>query len=449
MLGPNPVHRAYRIGMALSDGVFVILAGLLAAWIRFPSGYLAQMLRELAGRPWLIVWGVGSLWLLATMFDLYRPTAWRSLDQLLVRLAALALAFPSAIAIGVYLVPTWRFGRGLLGLTVVLIVFLVGMLRLALLGPARHQPATRAVVIGSGPIVKDLDRALAASPIPPFRIIDRLPRLPGKECRPVDMARLREADLMIVAQTGDDDTFEELAALNFSGTTVVDAAGAYASLTGRIPIKQVDARWFIATGDFSSLATTSFHKVQRTLDIAGGLALLLLSIPVLMIGAGAIVLTNGRPVFYRQVRLGRFRRPFVLHKLRTMRRNAEPNGAQLATKNDDRVFAVGRFLRRWRLDEIPQLWNVVKGEMSLVGPRPERPEVAEELERIIPYYAFRYSVRPGVTGWAQVNQTYCTWPDDHAVKLEYDLYFLRHYGPRLYALVLLRTLGALIFQPGR
>jgi lipopolysaccharide/colanic/teichoic acid biosynthesis glycosyltransferase len=132
-----------------------------------------------------------------------------------------------------------------------------------------------------------------------------------------------------------------------------------------------------------------------------------------------------------------------------MLRSAEAHGPQFSKESDKRVFAVGRILRRWRIDELPQLVNVLRGEMSLVGPRPERPEVAAQLEKKIPFYAFRYSVRPGLTGWAQVQFPYCAEPEEHLVKLEFDLYSLRHHGPAMYLIVLLRTLGALVFPPGR
>ena len=238
-----------------------------------------------------------------------------------------------------------------------------------------------------------------------------------------------------------------LAALNFKGTAVVDSAGAYAALTGRIPVHQVDSRWFIATGDFSSLATTAFHHVQRFLDFLVASLLLVVSAPLLLAAAVGILVSNGTPVLYRQQRLGRFGRPFTLYKLRTMRRSAEANGPRFSGADDDRVLPLGRLLRRWRIDELPQLFNVLRGEMSLVGPRPERPELAARLEHEIPFYAFRYSVRPGLTGWAQVQFPYCSEPEEHRVKLEFDLYSLRHHGPAMYFIVLLRTLGALVFPP--
>ena len=187
--------------------------------------------------------------------------------------------------------------------------------------------------------------------------------------------------------------------------------------------------------------------MQRFLDVIAATVLLVLTSPLLLLSAVGILLTDGWPILYHQTRLGRFGQSFTVFKLRTMRCAAEADGPQFSNDDDERVFAVGRVLRRWRIDELPQLVNVLRGDMSLVGPRPERPELAAWLEREIPFYAFRYSVRPGLTGWAQVQFPYCAEPDEHLVKLEFDLYSLRHYGPALYVIVLLRTLGALIFPP--
>jgi len=170
-----------------------------------------------------------------------------------------------------------------------------------------------------------------------------------------------------------------------------------------------------------------------------------LASPVLALAALGVLLMDGVPVLYRQQRLGQFGRPFTIVKLRTMRRDAEEKGPVFAAEDDPRVTRLGRLLRRLRLDELPQLWNVLRGDMSLVGPRPERPEFAAELARAIPYYAFRLAVPPGLTGWAQVNLRYARTEAEHRTRLEYDLYFIRERSLVLYLLTLLRTVSVALF----
>jgi lipopolysaccharide/colanic/teichoic acid biosynthesis glycosyltransferase len=439
--------RPTQLMLGSLDSVILLAGGLVAAWIRFGSGQFSEELALILDHPWFVAYAIFAQLGLAITFDLYRPESWRTRDYLLARMVALGISFAVALVLGTYLVLPWRFGRGLLALTLLFALPIQALLRFMWYEVNSRPTARRAVVIGTGPIVGALEEVLADRPSPPFQIVRHLPAPNGSEQAKLTRADLADTDFVIVAQITDDATADRLAALNFGGTTVIDSAGAFAALTGRIPIRQVDSRWFIATGDFSSLAKTGFHKVQRFLDVVVATVLLILSSPILLLAAIGVLINDGWPVFYTQQRLGRFGKLFTLHKLRTMRRTAEQHGPQFSNDNDNRVFAIGRVLRRWRIDELPQLVNVLKGEMSLVGPRPERPELAERLEREIPFYAFRYSVRPGLTGWAQVQFPYCSEPEEHVVKLEYDLYSLRHHGPALYVIVLLRTLGALVFPP--
>ena len=447
MQGISNNRRPVQLLLATTDTAFLVVGGLVAAWIRFGSALFSQELGLILDHPGFIAYAIFAQLGLAIAFDLYRPESWRTRDYLLARMAAFGISLAIALALGTYFVLPWRFGRGLLALTVLVTLPLETMIRLLWYEVSSRSPLRRAVVIGTGPIVSELEAVLADRPAPPFRIVRHLPVPNGTGKAELIADALADADLVIVAQITDDSTADRLAALNFGGTTVVDSAGAFAALTGRIPVRQVDSRWFIATGDFSSLAKSGFHRVQRILDLLVATALLILTTPLLLFASLGIIFTDGRPILYTQQRLGRFAKPFTLFKLRTMRRIAEENGPQFSGDNDKRVFPVGRFLRRWRIDELPQLVNVLRGDMSLVGPRPERPELAQRLEIEIPFYAFRYSVRPGLTGWAQVQFPYCAEPEEHLVKLEFDLYSLRHHGPALYTIVLLRTLGALIFPP--
>jgi lipopolysaccharide/colanic/teichoic acid biosynthesis glycosyltransferase len=444
-----PRRTITGFALAIMDAAILLAAGLLAALIRFGPKLVAAEIDKILDHPGFITYALVVQLVLATTFDLYRPESWRTKDYLLLRLAALAVSMGIALAVGVYLVPPWRFGRGLLVLTLISSLPLEAAIRFLWLAVAARPQPQRAVVIGEGPIIADLEEELAQRPSPPFTIVAQVPAASATDSLQLTRESLGDADLVVVASLAHEATVDRVAALNFRGTPVLDAAGAYAALTGRIPVRQVDSRWFIATGDFSSLAKSPFHHVQRFLDVVAATALLILAVPVLPLAAAAILISNGAPVFFRQTRLGRFRRPFTLVKLRTMRIGSDEDGPAFAESNDSRIFFVGRLLRRWRIDELPQLVNVLRGEMSLVGPRPERPDVASELEEQIPFYAFRYSVRPGLTGWAQVNLPYVAERSDHVAKLEYDLYLLRHHGPAMYGMVLLRTLGALVFRPGR
>lgn len=435
--------------LTLLDAFSLLAGGLTAAWIRFLPEFLGQELAVLVSHPGFIAYAIGLQIALATTFDLYRPQVWRGRDELLVRMAALAVTLPVGLTMGVYLVPGWQFGRGLLVLTLTTALTLQVIGRLGWLAWGSNPPQKLAVLVGDGPIVTSLLAELRQRPWAPFRISQHVSacELDQEPERVQDL--LSPADLLIVATLLNTDTTERVTGLNFRGTAVIDAAGAYAELTGRIPVEQVDSRWFIATGDFSNLATSPFHRIQRAMDVVAALGLLVVSSPAILFSFLLVWIVGGTPVVYRQTRLGRFRTPFTLFKLRTMVNAAEEDGPEFADHKDRRVLPLANFLRRWRIDELPQLINVLKGEMSLVGPRPERPEMTEDLEKRIPFFGYRFSVRPGLTGWAQVNHPYCSDLDDHRIKVEYDLFSLRHHGPMLYLLVLIRTMGALVFSPGR
>lgn len=169
-----------------------------------------------------------------------------------------------------------------------------------------------------------------------------------------------------------------------------------------------------------------------------------LTVPICLIIALAIWIDSGRPIFFWQWRVGQYGRPFRLVKFRSMRPDAESHGAQFASDNDERVTSVGRIIRRLRLDELPQLWNVLRGEMSLVGPRPEQVPFVHEFSKEIPFYSWRHRVKPGVTGWAQVQQGYTSGLEDTMIKLEYDLYYVKHVSFWLDLFIALKTVWIMV-----
>ena len=211
----------------------------------------------------------------------------------------------------------------------------------------------------------------------------------------------------------------------FCGIEVVDAPSFYEDLTGKLLIENINPSWFIFSDGFKLNSTIKFYK--RTVDIIGALIGLAFTLPLLPLIALLIKLDSRGPVFFRQVRVGEMDKNFDVYKLRTMRLDAEQaTGAVWAQKNDPRITRLGRFLRKTRIDELPQFYNVLKGEMSFVGPRPERPQFVEKLKAGIPFYSERHFVKPGITGWAQIRYPYGASEKDALEKFRYDLYYIKN-----------------------
>ncbi|MHC9543692.1 MAG: exopolysaccharide biosynthesis polyprenyl glycosylphosphotransferase [Vulcanimicrobiota bacterium] len=216
----------------------------------------------------------------------------------------------------------------------------------------------------------------------------------------------------------------------------------------KIPSSCLQDSWFAFSSGFTLLHNPVSLRFKRLFDIIFSGILCLLSLPVLLIAAIAIKLDSRGPVFYSQYRTGLNRKRFNIFKLRTMYEDTDDNDIKLATQGDSRVTRVGRILRATRINELPQLWNVFCGEMSLIGPRPEMPELEDTLREEIPYYDMRYLVKPGISGWAQVMHRYCNGLDDVRIKISYDLYYVKNYSFFLDLAILLKTIRTVIFGKG-
>ena len=218
--------------------------------------------------------------------------------------------------------------------------------------------------------------------------------------------------------------------------------------TGRVDLDSVNPSWLIFSDGFSSGRFLSVIA-KRCFDIAASLTLLVLTMPLVIVTAIAIKLESKGPALFRQQRVGLYHQNFELFKLRSMRQDAEVAGqAVWAQQDDPRVTRVGKWIRKLRIDELPQVWNVLKGEMSFVGPRPERPQFVADLEAQLSYYAERHMVKPGITGWAQINYPYGASLEDARHKLEYDLYYAKNYSPFLDVLILLQTFRVVLWPDG-
>jgi sugar transferase (PEP-CTERM system associated) len=238
----------------------------------------------------------------------------------------------------------------------------------------------------------------------------------------------------------------ELLELRLRGVVIEDASLLMERVTGKLPLDGLNPSTLIFTNGFN----VKFAKqaARRLVSIAVSLTGLLICLPLIPFLILAVRLSSPGPIFFRQTRIGLRGRTFSIIKFRTMRQDAEMDGAVWATKNDPRVTPLGRFMRTTRLDEIPQLWNVLRGEMGFVGPRPERPEFVEWLNREIPFYELRHMVRPGITGWAQVRYKYGASLEETKRKLEYDLYYVKHLSLGLDLLIMFETIKTIVLGRG-
>jgi sugar transferase (PEP-CTERM system associated) len=320
----------------------------------------------------------------------------------------------------------------------------------------------RVLVIGTGPEARLVEVSLGSanplgvrlvgffplekvreSAVPAARVLDGA----GNLIETVRRLGVHEVIVAVRQQRGGVLPLRELLDCRLEGVTVTDLAGHFERVHGQVPIESLNVSWLIYGEGFRQNWLRSV--VKRTFDIVVSAMLLIATAPVVAVAAFLIVVEAGAPIIYRQHRVGFRGRPFTVFKLRSMTLDAEKDGrATWATKNDRRVTRVGRYIRRMRFDELPQLFNVLKGEMSFVGPRPERPEFVAMLTDRIPFYAVRHSVKPGLTGWAQVRYSYGATVEQSVRKLEYDLYYVKNHTLLLDLMILLETVRVVLLGEG-
>jgi len=257
-------------------------------------------------------------------------------------------------------------------------------------------------------------------------------------------------DLIVVAVTTKRSVvfFQKLVEAKFSGINVYEMPTFYEEFFGTIPVLHTTNMW-LGFADISGVKRNLYNtKLKKIFDKTMAVIGILIAFPFMLLTMILIKLESSGPVFYYQTRVGWDERTFGLIKFRSMKIDAEVNGALWTQENDPRITRVGKIIRLLRIDELPQLWNVLKGEMSFVGPRPERPEFVESLKKEIPFYSLRHSIRPGITGWAQVNYPYGATVKDALAKLEYDLYYIKNMILPLDLIIIARTIRTVLFGKG-
>ena len=357
---------------------------------------------------------------------------------LLLRIFVVA-SLAAAVTLGFFYLAFYRpIGRYAVAAAVLLSGPLVLLPRYVVWRLLRSRP-TRVLFLGTGPLAAKLEETLRGQGAP-YEVVRPDGASPGAPL--VDLCRALGVDEIVLPGDPAELAPVLLPALHCLplGCRIRSEADFHEDLWSSVPVDHVGPDWMLSRG-----LDTSNHVaegVKRLTDVVFALLILAALAPFTLLAVLAIALSADGPVFYRQARVGRYGRTFRIWKLRTMRVGAEAGAPRWASDDDPRRTAVGRLLRRTRLDEVPQVANILLGEMSFVGPRPERPEFVEELEALLPYYAWRHFVRPGLTGWAQVNLPYGSSVEDARRKLEYDLYYVRHYSLLTDLLIVLRTAAA-------
>jgi exopolysaccharide biosynthesis polyprenyl glycosylphosphotransferase len=368
----------------------------------------------------------------------------RSRMTLVLRGLLCAAVAAGITVVGFYLVYYRPVGRWVVGLTVALTLPLVLGPHIFMLAKLQHR-RRRVLFIGRSPLTDRMMEAFERASRPLCQVVGRWTpddAHPENGDDLVDLVRSRDVDEIVLPASLSNVQAAILPALRCLplGCRVRSEADFHEDTFRAVPVAQVSPEWMLGRGwDASDHLTTA---VKRMGDVGLAFTLVLLTAPLQLLLALLVKLSGRGPAFYRQTRVGQYGRPFSMLKLRTMRVDAENGEARWAQGDDPRQTGLGRILRRTRLDELPQLLNILRGEMSFVGPRPERPEFVATLEKAIPYYAWRHAVRPGLSGWAQINYPYGSSVEDSVRKLEYDLYYIRNFSLATDLFIVLRTIAA-------
>ena len=378
-------------------------------------------------------------------------------DQLIRLVESIAYAcFPLAVLY--YFLPDLMLGRGIALISIALVLPLSALCRLAVASGVMEQ---RVLILGAGELADAVSREFSSrgdlhlsivgfliggdrpdsAPPPGYKVLggveDLMPVVRATQTNRIIVALQERRRVLPV---------RDLVRLRMEGIEIEEAQTAMASLSGRVSLSTIQPSWFIFSDGFRR--SEVLFAVKRTIDFVFATVGLVLSMPIMAAVALAVKLDSEGSAIYRQRRVGLGGRIFEVLKFRSMCANAERDGPQWASSGDSRITRVGAVIRKYRLDELPQFWNVIRGDMSFVGPRPERPEFVDQLREVIPYYDERHTVRPGITGWAQVQYEYGASVEAACRKLEYDLFYLKHMSALFDLRIIYRTVQTVLSGRG-
>ncbi|HXP00212.1 MAG TPA: TIGR03013 family XrtA/PEP-CTERM system glycosyltransferase [Luteibacter sp.] len=435
----------------------------VATWIRFaPSPEdLAASTQSLTARA--VMFAVVIFLCMAALGE-YRATLRMSWRGQLARHAIAFIIGGLALVVGYYIIPQAYVGRGVLAMALAIAFIATAGFRALFMRLVEMESLKRRVlVLGAGQRAAQIhNRMRRRSDRRGFCLLGYVrganetvavpePLLIEPTGSLAELARREKLHEIVV---GVDDRrgslpMDDLLACRQLGVQITDLTTFVEREAGRVQLTMLDPSWLVFSGGFNATPLALFAK--RGFDLAASCLIALLCWPIMLGVALAIRLESGRgqPIFYRQERVGEHGRTFWLYKFRSMRTDAEMDGiARWASSNDDRVTRVGRICRKLRFDELPQLWNVIRGDMSIVGPRPERPQFVSDLQSKIRFYSLRHSIKPGLAGWAQLSYPYGASEEDAAEKLKYDLFYVKNHNLFLDVVILIETVEVVLFGRG-
>ena len=447
--------------LALLEGAVLVLAPHLVTWLGM--GTLGD---EIGTRSRSILTGsfifaaIGLVSLMAV--GLYSTRQRISKSGTVARVAVAVMNTVVLSALVFYFLPSVGIGRRTLFMAACIGIVMLLLLRLVAAGLVNEDLLKRRILVyGAGRRAACLMAMRRRTDTRGFRLVAFIAaegdevRAPPERLlrRPPDLFRWaveHQIDEVVVAvdDRRSDFPMEELLECRLAGIDVVELPTFLERETGKVRLDISNPSWIVLGEGFRESSIVQLF--ERMFDILVSLGLLVLALPVMLLTAIAIRVEDGwrAPVFYRQSRVGRYNEPFQILKFRSMRENAEEEGAVWALPRDPRITKVGAFIRKTRIDELPQLINVLRGDMSFVGPRPERPEFVEQLSKAMPFYRSRHAVKPGITGWAQLCYPYGASTDDAYEKLQYDLYYVKHRSLILDLAIVVQTVEVVLWGKG-
>jgi sugar transferase (PEP-CTERM system associated) len=454
-----PIRNVFFV---IGEGLFIFVSVFLASWIILgPDAFIYD--------PYILL-----KILLITLVcqsclyynDLYDLTISNSYNEISLRLLQ-ALGIAAILLAFIYLiVPQAVIGTGIFVISLGFVILLIVSWRFCYtLVLNRGMFNQKIILLGSADLVRDIKQEISSRKDCGYTITAEIPESSrekdqNKSDNPTvfcgqkyeglsEQARLRGIEKIVVAIKEKRNNFpaHELLKCRVAGIEVIEGNSFYEMLTGKLVVNAINPAWLIFSEGFRKSLTRRFLK--RSVDLILSVIGLIIFSPLMGLIAILIKLDSRGPVIFSQERVGQNRKPYQIHKFRSMISDAEKESGPVWAEDDDyRITRVGKIIRKWRFDEIPQLWNVLKGNMSFVGPRPEREHFVIELEELIPYYRERHTVKPGITGWAQVSYGYGASIEDAIEKLNYDLFYIKNLSFFMDLMIVLRTIKIVIFRKG-